>query len=187
MANIKKLSTVQQQELLLLLASRFEKNKHRHKDLQWDKIRKKLEGQSDKLWSLREMEKTGGEPDVIEYDKKLGEYIFCDCSPESPNGRRSLCYDRRALDARKAYKPVNSAVDVAIELGVELLTEAEYHALQEMGPFDLKTSSWIKTPPEVRKLGGAIFGDRRYDRTFIYHNGADSYYAARGFRGLLRI
>jgi len=178
---------VQQRELLLLLTSRFEKNKHRHKDLNWDIVRQKLETRTDKLWSLYEMERTGGEPDVVEYDKKTDEYIFYDCSPETPKGRRSLCYDREAWESRKAHKPSGNAIDMADEMGVQLLTEAQYFTLQKINPVDLKTSSWLRTPPEVRELGGAIFGDRRYDRIFVYHNGAESYYAARGFRGLLRI
>lgn len=183
----KKLSATQSAELLQLLKSRFEKNMDRHKGLDWAKIQAKLEADPEKLWSLDEMEVSGGEPDVTGYDKKTGEYIFIDCAPESPKGRRSICYDRKALDARKEHKPANSAMDMATEMGVELLTEEQYRALQQLGNFDLKTSSWIATPDNIRKLGGALFCDRRYDHVFVYHNGADSYYGARGFRGLLRV
>lgn len=183
----KKLSATQSAELLQLLKSRFEKNMDRHKGLDWAKIQAKLEADPEKLWSLDEMEVSGGEPDVTGYDKKTGEYIFIDCAPESPKGRRSICYDRKALDARKEHKPANSAMDMAAEMGVELLTEEQYRALQQLGNFDLKTSSWIATPDNIRKLGGALFCDRRYDHVFVYHNGADSYYGARGFRGLLRV
>lgn len=168
------------------MEARFEKSKSRHEGVEWPNLLARLEANAEKLWSLNEMEKTGGEPDVVGFDKKTGEYLFYDCSAESPKGRRSLCYDREALEARKEFKPKDSAVDMAASMGVELLTEEEYGRLQKLGSFDLKTSSWLKTPPEVRKLGGAIFGDRRYDRVFIYHNGAESYYAARGFRGLLK-
>jgi len=183
----KKLSATQSAELLQLLKSRFEKNMDRHKGLDWAKIQAKLEADPEKLWSLDEMEVSGGEPDVTGYDKKTGEYIFIDCAPESPKGRRSICYDRKALDARKEHKPANSAMDIAAEMGVELLNEEQYRALQQLGNFDLKTSSWIATPDNIRKLGGALFCDRRYDHVFVYHNGADSYYGARGFRGLLRV
>lgn len=185
--NKKQLSSNQRDELLAILKTRFEKNKNRHKSLEWENIRKKLEADPGKLWSLNEMEKTGGEPDVIGHDKKTGEYIFYDCSPESPKDRRSLCYDREALDLRKEHKPVNSAMDMAADMGIEILTEEQYRELQQLGNFDTKTSSWLKTPAPIRKLDGAIFGDRRYDHIFIYHNGASSYYAARGFRGWLRV
>lgn len=181
------LVTKERDELLETLIARFDKNMHRHEGLTWEKVQAKLEVKPEKLWSLNEMERTGGEPDVIGQDEKTGEYIFVDCSAESPADRRSICYDREALDARKANKPQTSAMDMAAEMGIEILTEAEYQALQKLGEFDLKTSSWLKTPANVRKLGGAIFGDRRYGRVFIYHNGADSYYGARGFRGTLRI
>ena len=181
------LSPAQGQELLKTLKARFEKNMNRHKGLDWAKVQAKLEADAEKLWSLSEMESTGGEPDVVGHDKKTGEYIFYDCSAESPKGRRSVCYDREALDARKENKPKNSAVDIAAAMGVELLTEEEYRELQKLGEFDLKTSSWVKTPAEIRKRGGALYCDRRYDHVFLYHNGADSYYAARGFRGWLRV
>jgi len=183
----KKLSSKQRDELLSTLKARFEKNMNRHKGLDWAKVQAKLEADNPKLWSLNEMETTGGEPDVVGYDKKTGEYVFYDCSAESPKGRRSICYDREALDARKENKPKDSAVDMAAAIGVELLTEEQYRELQKLGEFDLKTSSWVKTPAEIRKRGGALFCDRRYDHVFTYHNGADSYYAARGFRGSLRI
>lgn len=183
----KELSPAQSQELLGILKARFEKNMNRHKDLEWAKIQERLERNSEKLWTLDEMEVTGGEPDVIGFDPLTGEYIFYDCAAESPKERRSLCYDRKALDARKANKPDNSAMDAAAEMGIEMLTEAQYHDLQKLGNFDTKTSSWLVTPPDIRKLGGAIFGDYRYGKVFIYHNGADSYYAARGFRGSLRV
>jgi len=185
--NKRKLSPSQAKELLNILKARFEKNKSRHKGLEWTAIQEKLEGNMEKLWSLNEMESTGGEPDVVDYDKKSGEYIFYDCSAESPKGRRSLCYDRKALDSRKEHKPVDSAVDMATSMGIELLTEEQYRELQQLGVFDTKTSSWITTPSEIRKLGGAIFCDRRYDHVFVYHNGAESYYAARGFRGVLKV
>jgi hypothetical protein len=185
--NQKELSPEQREELLRVLKARFDKNMKRHKGLEWAKIQAKLEGNTEKLWSLNEMERTGGEPDVIGHDKKTGEYIFYDCSAESPKGRRSLCYDREALDARKENKPQNSAMDMASAIGIELLTEEEYRALQKLGDFDAKTSSWVKTPSDIRNLGGALFCDRRYDTVFLYHNGADSYYAARGFRGSLRV
>lgn len=181
------LSAKQNEELLEILKNRFEKNMNRHKGLLWDKVHSKLEANPDKLWSLGEMERTGGEPDIIGYDKKNGEFVFYDCSAESPAGRRSLCYDREALNARKEHKPKNSAIDLAAEMGIEILTEVQYRELQELGEFDLKTSSWIKTQPEIRKLGGAVFCDRRYDTIFVYHNGAESYYAVRGFRGLLKV
>ena len=183
----KELSSKQIDELLTTLKTRFEKNMNRHKDLKWDKVLAKLEKNTEKLWSLNEMERTGGEPDVVGYDTKTGEYIFYDCSPESPAGRRSLCYDRKALDARKENKPKDSALDVAASIGIELLTEEEYRELQKLGEFDLKTSSWVITPENIRKLGGAIFCDRRYNTVFTYHNGAESYYAARGFRGVLKV
>jgi len=183
----KELPPKQQEELLGALKVRFEKNMNRHKGLEWAKVQAGLEAQSEKLWSLHEMERTGGEPDVVGHDKKAGEYIFYDCSAESPDGRRSLCYDREALVSRKENKPKNSAMDMAAAMGIELLTEEQYRELQQLGQFDLKTSSWIITPSAIRKLGGAIFCDRRYDTVFVYHNGADSYYAARGFRGLLRV
>jgi hypothetical protein len=185
-SNKKELSQKQREELLSTLKARFEKNMKRHKDVEWAKIQAKLETNKEKLWSLNEMETTGGEPDVVSHDKKTGEYIFYDCSAESPN-RRSFCYDRVALDSRKENKPKNNAVDVATEMGVELLTEEQYRELQQLGSFDTKTSSWIKTPSEIRKLGGALFCDRRYNHVFVYHNGAESYYAARGFRGFLRV
>ena len=181
------LPTGQREELLAVLKTRFEKNMNRHKGLDWSKVQAKLEANTEKLWSLNEMETTGGEPDVVGHDKKSGEYIFFDCSAESPKGRRSVCYDREALDARKEHKPKNSAIDIATAMGVELLTEEQYRELQKLGEFDTKTSSWVKTPAEIRKLGGALFCDRRYDTVFLYHNGAESYYAARGFRGSLRV
>jgi hypothetical protein len=183
----KKLSADLQKELINVLKSRFEKNMNRHKGLEWTKIQAKLEANPEKLWSLDEMEHSGGEPDVVGFDKKTGEYIFYDCSPESPKDRRSYCYDREALNARKEHKPANSVIDVAAEMGIELLTEEQYRELQTLGKFDSKTSSWVKTPPEIRKHGGAIFCDFRYNHVFTYHNGADSYYAARGFRGSLRV
>lgn len=186
-SNKKKLSADQSTELLHLLKVRFEKNAKRHKGVQWEKVEARLKSNADKLWSLNEMEYTGGEPDVVAQDKKSGEIIFYDCSAESPKGRRSVCYDRRALDARKEHKPGNSAMDLATEIGIEILTEAQYRELQQLGEFDTKSSSWIITPPEIRRLGGALFCDRRYDTVFVYHNGADSYYAARGFRGSLRV
>ena len=187
MGNKKKLSTKQHKELFRILKGRFEKNMNRHKGLEWAKVQARLEVNTEKLWSLNEMERTGGEPDVVGQDKKTGEYIFYDCSTESPNGRRSFCYDQEALNSRKENKPQNSAVGFAAEMGIELLTEEQYRELQKFGKFDTKTSSWLKTPSEIRKLGGAIFADFRYDHIFIYHNGAESYYAARGFRGSLRV
>jgi uncharacterized protein DUF4256 len=177
----------QRDELLKTLKDRFEKNMSRHKGIDWTRVQAKLEASAEKLRSLSEMETTGGEPDVVGHDKKTGEYIFYDCSVESPKGRRSVCYDREALEARKEHKPANNAVDMAKAMGIELLTKDQYRELQRLGKFDLKTSSWIKTPPEIRKLGGALFCDRRYDTVFLYHNGAESYYAARGFRGSLRV
>ncbi|MBI4360739.1 DUF4256 domain-containing protein [Candidatus Micrarchaeota archaeon] len=182
-----KLSPKQREELLATLKSRFEKNMRRHKGLAWANVQAKLEANPGKLWSLNEMERTGGEPDVVGRDKKAGEYVFFDCSAESPSGRRSVCYDREAQDARKEFKPKDNALDMAAAMGVELLTEGQYRELQPLGEFDLKTSSWIKTPSDVRKLGGALFCDRRYGYVFVYHNGAESYYAARGFRGSLRV
>jgi len=183
----KELSTQQREQLLETLKTRFEKNPHRHKDIQWQKVQEKLKSNSEKLWSLNEMESTGGEPDIVAYDTKTDAYIFYDCSAESPNGRRSFCYDRKALDSRKEHKPKNNAMDMALEMGIEILTEEEYRALQQLGKFDTKTSSWIKTPTNIRALGGAIFADFRYDTIFIYHNGAESYYAGRAFRGSLKV
>lgn len=181
-----KLSSTQYDELIKVLKTRFEKNMNRHKGIEWSAVETKLEGNIEKLRSLDQMELTGGEPDVVDYDKKTGEYVFYDCSQESPN-RRSLCYDREALNARKENKPKNSVMDMAAEMGIDILTEEQYRELQKLGNFDTKTSSWVKTPPEIRKLGGAVFCDRRYNTVFLYHNGADSYYAARGFRGSLRV
>ncbi|MFX1708795.1 DUF4256 domain-containing protein [Chitinophaga sp. CC14] len=183
----RKLSSEQSRELLSVLKNRFEKNKNRHKGLDWAKIQAKLEANPGKLWSLDEMELTGGEPDVVGYDKSKDEYIFYDCAAETPKGRRSICYDHEALESRKEHKPENSAVEMAADMGIELLTEVQYRELQQLGNFDTKTSSWIVTPPAIRKLGGALFCDRRYDHVFVYHNGAESYYAARGFRGSLRV
>ena len=185
--NKKKLAPGQYDELLKVMKTRFEKNKNRHKGLEWAKIEARLRANPEKLWSLDEMEATGGEPDVVGQDKKTGEYIFYDCSVESPKERRSLCYDREALESRKEHKPKNSALDMAADMGIELLTEEQYRELQQLGEFDLKTSSWVKTPAFIRKLGGALFCDRRYNQVFLYHNGAESYYAARGFRGSLRV
>ncbi|WP_066251429.1 DUF4256 domain-containing protein [Neobacillus drentensis] len=181
------LSPEQHEEILRTLKARFEKNMNRHKELEWANVQTKLETNTEKLWSLFEMERTGGEPDVIDHDKQAGEYIFYDCSVESPKGRRSVCYDREALDSRKEHKPKNSAIDMAADMGIEILTEEQYREMQRLGNFDTKTSSWVKTPDNIRKLGGAIFCDRRYDTVFVYHNGAESYYAARGFRGSLRV
>lgn len=181
------LSQETREELLSTLKARFEKHMNRHEGLEWDKVQAKLEGNPEKLWSLHEMESTGGEPDVVGFDETTGEYIFYDCSAESPKGRRSICYDREALESRKKYKPENSAMDMAIAMGIELLTEEQYRELQTLGKFDLKTSSWVQTPDNIRKLGGALFCDRRYDTVFLYHNGADSYYGVRGFRGSLRV
>ena len=186
-SNTKDLSAKQREELLKTLKARFEKNMNRHKGIEWAQVQAKLEGNAGKLWSLSEMERTGGEPDVVGHEKKTGEYIFCDCSADSPNARRSLCYDREALDSRKENKPKGSAVDLAVAMGIELLTEEQYRELQKLGEFDTKTSSWVKTPPEMRKLGGALFCDRRFNTVFTYHNGAESYYAGRAFRGSLRV
>jgi hypothetical protein len=183
----KEMTAAQRKELLGTLKARFEKNMNRHAGLDWDTIEAKLEANPEKLWALGEMESTGGEPDVVGHDKKTGEYIFFDCSPESPKDRRSFCYDREALDSRKQAKPKNSATDAAAAIGIELLTEEQYQELQKLGNFDTKTSSWIKTPADMRKLGGAIFGDRRFGRVFVYHNGAESYYAGRAFRGALKV
>ncbi len=183
----KELSSKQREELLKTLKARFEKNMNRHKGLEWAKVQAKLEANNEKLWSLNEMERTGGEPDVVGFDKKKGEYIFYDCSAESPKGRRSLCYDGEALESRKEHKPKNNAIDMSSAMGIDLLTEQEYRELQKVGDFDTKTSSWLKTPSHIRRLGGAIFCDRRYDTVFMYHNGAESHYAARGFRGSLRV
>jgi hypothetical protein len=185
--NTKNLSGAESESLLKTLKTRFDKNMHRHKGLEWADISAKLGANPPKLWSLDKMEKTGGEPDVVGYDTKTGEYLFYDCSPETPKDRRSICYDRQALDSRKANKPEDAAMDMADAMGVEILTEAEYQALQQLDEFDTKTSSWLKTPPEIRKRGGAIFGDRRFGRVFIYHNGAESYYAGRGFRACLSV
>lgn len=183
----KQLSPGRRQEMLAILKDRFEKNMHRHEGIQWSDVQARLEARPDKLWSLSEMERTGGEPDVVGRDEQTGEYLFFDCSPESPAGRRSLCYDREALESRKTARPENSALDVAADMGVELLTEDQYRYLQTLGEFDLKTSSWILTPPDVRALGGALFCDRRFGRVFVYHNGAPTYYAARGFRAVLSV
>ena len=185
--NKKKFSAEQREELLKALKARFEKNMNRHKGLEWAKVKAKLEGNIEKLYSLNEMEITGGEPDVVGHDKKSGEYVFYDCSSESPKERRSLCYDHQALEKRKEHKPEDSAINMAADMGIEILTEEQYRELQQLGEFDTKTSSWVKTPPDIRKLGGAIFCDRRYNTVFMYHNGAESYYAARGFRGSLRV
>jgi hypothetical protein len=182
-----RLSSKQTEEILSTLKARFEKNMSRHKGVEWAKVEQRLRVNDEKLWSVSEMERTGGEPDVVGVDKKTGEFVFYDCSAESPKQRRSLCYDRKALDARKEHKPTNDAVTMAKSIGIELLTEDEYRQLQRQGEFDLKTSSWVQTPDDIRKLGGAIFCDRRYNTVFTYHNGADSYYAARGFRGSLRV
>jgi hypothetical protein len=181
------LPSEQREALLRTLKARFEKHMNRHQGLQWPAVQARLEANPEKLWSLHEMERTGGEPDVVGHDKKNGEYVFYDCSSESPKGRRSVCYDREALEARKEHKPKNSATDMAAAMGIEILTEAEYRELQTLGEFDTKTSSWVKTPPEIRARGGAIFCDRRYDHVFTYHNGAESYYAARAFRGALKV
>jgi hypothetical protein len=186
-SNNKELSLEQREELLRSLKDRFEKNMNRHKNLEWAKIQAKLEANPEKLWSLNEMDGSGGEPDVVEYDKEKDEYIFYDCSAESPNGRRSVCYDREALESRKKNKPENSAMDMAAAMGMELLTEEQYRALQKLGNFDMKTSSWVQTPSDIREAGGALFCDYRYGHVFVYHNGAESYYAARGFRGSLRV
>jgi hypothetical protein len=185
--NKKEFSAEQREELLRVLKGRFEKNMNRHKGLEWAKVQHKLQANTQKLLSLNQMERTGGEPDVVGHDRKTGEYIFYDCSAESPKGRRSVCYDREALESRKEHKPENNAMDMAAAMGVEILTEEQYRDLQTLGDFDTKTSSWVKTPSDIRKLGGALFCDRRYDTVFVYHNGAESYYAARGFRGSLRV
>ena len=187
MKNSKIISSEQKNELIDLLRIRFEKNTNRHKNVKWNDVLSKLEANPEKLWSLNEMEKTGGEPDVVGLDEKTGEYIFMDCSAESPKGRRSVCYDREGLDSRKEYKPENNAIDMATEMGIELLSEEHYRELQQLGKFDTKTSSWIKTPDEIRKLGGALFADFRYNQVFVYHNGAQSYYGVRGFRGVLKV
>ena len=187
MGNIRELSSQQSDELISTLKARFEQNMHRHTGIEWAPLKAKLEANSEKLWSLSEMERTGGEPDVVGYEKATDEYIFYDCSAESPKGRRSICYDRAALESRKEHKPADSAIDMAAAMGIEILTEAQYRELQQLGNFDTKTSDWIKTPAEIRKLGGALFCDRRYNHVFVYHNGADSYYGARGFRGVLRV
>lgn len=187
MGSKKELSPGHREELLGSLKARFEKNMNRHKDFEWVKVRERLDADPGKLWSINEMETTGGEPDVVDRDENTGEYVFYDCSAESPKGRRSLCYDHEALESRKEFKPANSALGLAAEIGVELLTEEQYRKLQELGEFDKKTSSWVQTPAAIRKLGGAFFCDRRYNHIFLYHNGAESYYAARGFRGLLRV
>jgi hypothetical protein len=186
-SNKKELSSEQHEELLSALKARFEKNMDRHKGLEWAQVEAKLESNTEKLWSLNEMERTGGEPDVVGHDKKTGEYIFYDCSAESPKGRRSLCYDREALESRKEHKPKNNIIDMAAGMGIDLLTEEQYRELQKLGNFDTKTSSWVITPAGIRKLGGALFVDRRYNTVFVYHNGAESYYASRGFRGSLRV
>ena len=186
-SNKKELSPKPREELLTALRARFEKNMNRHQGLEWAKVQARLEANIEKLWSLNEMERTGGEPDVVGHDHKTGEYVFYDCSAESPKGRASVCYDREGLDSRKEFKPKDTAVDMATALGIELLTEAQYLELQELGDFDTKTSSWVKTPSDIRKLGGALYGDRRYGRVFVGHNGAQSYYSARAFRGSLRV
>jgi hypothetical protein len=186
-SNSKELSPEQREELLRALKARFEKNMNRHNGIEWANVQAKLESNTEKLWSLYQMEISGGEPDVVGHDKETSEYIFHDCSAESPKGRRSVCYDREALESRKEHKPENNAIDMAAAMGIELLTEEQYRELQKLGNFDTKTSSWVKTPVNIRKLGGAIFCDRRYDTVFMYHNGAESYYAARGFRGSLRV
>ena len=187
MSKSKNLSASQIQELLNILKTRFEKNTNRHQGMEWQNVAAKLTANPEKLWSLNEMEQSGGEPDVVEYDAKTNEFVFYDCVAESPKGRRSCCYDRESLESRKENKPAHNAMDLATNMGIEMLNEEQYRALQQLGEFDLKTSSWIKTPAEIRKLGGAVFCDRRYNNVFLYHNGAESYYAARGFRGLLRV
>jgi hypothetical protein len=187
MGNKKELSTEQRERLLKVLKIRFEKNMDRHKDIEWNSVLTKLEGNIEKMWSVYKMEETGGEPDVVGQDEKTGEYILCDCSAESPKGRRSLCYDHEALESRKEYKPKDSAINMAAKMGIELLSEEEYRELQKLGKFDTKSSSWVKTPDDIRKLGGAVFCDRRYNTVFMYHNGAESYYAARGFRGSVKV
>ena len=185
--NNKELAPEQREELLRAMKTRFEKNMNRHNGLEWVQVQAKLEANALKLWSLNEMERTGGEPDVVGHDEKTGEYIFYDCSVETPKDRRNICYDREALESRKEFKPKDTAMDMAAAMGIEILTEEQYRALQKLGNFDTKTSSWLITPPKIRKLGGAIFADRRFDHVFVYHNGADSYYGARGFRGSLRV
>ncbi|KRG12890.1 DUF4256 domain-containing protein [Lederbergia galactosidilytica] len=185
--NQNELSLEQQEELLKVLKARFEKNMHRHEGLEWDKVQAKLVANAEKLWSLNEMERTGGEPDVVEFNEQANEFIFNDCSAESPKGRRSVCYDREALEARKKHKPENNAIDMAMEMGIEILTEEQYRTLQQLENFDKKTSSWVQTPTDIRELGGALFCDYRFGHVFVYHNGADSYYGSRGFRGLLRV
>lgn len=187
MSKSKNLSAIQIEELLNILKTRFEKNTNRHQGMEWQNVATKLTANPEKLWSLNEMEISGGEPDVVEYDAKTKEFVFYDCVAESPKGRRSCCYDRESLESRKENKPAHNAMDLATNMGIEMLNEQQYRALQQLGEFDLKTSSWIKTPVEIRKLGGAVFCDRRYNNVFLYHNGAESYYAARGFRGLLRV
>ncbi len=187
MQTVKSINEKQSEELIRILMTRFEKNMNRHHGIKWVDVQEKLEAHLEKLWSLSEMERTGGEPDVVGYDDKTSEYIFYDCSTETPEGRRNVCYDQAALEARKANKPGDSAMHMAAEMGIELLTEEQYRELQKLGKFDLKTSSWVKTPAEIRKLGGALFCDRRFDHVFVYHNGADSYYGGRGFRGVLRV
>lgn len=186
-SNKKKLSAAEQEELLLTLKKRFEKNMHRHKGIEWAKVAARLEGEAAKLWSLHEMENTEGEPDVIGHDKKTGEYIFCDCSAETPKGRRNCCYDYEAQQERKEHKPKHNAIDLAAGMGIEMLTEEQYRGLQQLGKFDAKTSSWVKTPDDIRELGGALFCDWRYGHVFTYHNGAQSYYSSRAFRGLLKV
>ena len=183
----KELSPQQREELLKALKARFEKNMNRHKDLEWAKVKVKLEASAEKLWSLNEIERTNGEPDVVDHDEKTGEYVFFDCSAESPNGRRSVCYDREGQESRKEHKPENNAIDMAAAMGIELLTEGQYRELQKLGNFDTETSSWVKVPADIRKLGGALFGDRRFGHVFVYHNGAQSYYSGRAFRGWLRV
>jgi len=187
MENKKQLSPEKQKELISALKTRFDKNRNRHSDIEWEAVKIRLEADAGKLWSLSEMERTGGEPDVVGFDKTTGEYLFYDCSAESPKGRRSVCYDHEALESRKEFKPENSAVEMASAMGIELLTEEQYRNLQQLGNFDTKTSSWIVTPAEIRKLGGALFCDRRYNTVFVYHNGAESYYSVRGFRGCFRV
>jgi hypothetical protein len=187
MQKAKDMKAKEREEILRALKARFEKNMNRHKGLEWAKVQSKLEANTEKLWSLNEMERTGGEPDVIGHDSRTGEYVFYDCSAESPKGRRNVCYDREALESRKEFKPKDTAMDMAAAMGIEILTEEQYRELQKLGDFDTKTSSWLKTPSEIRKLGGAIFADRRYDHVFVYHNSAPSYYGVRGFRGSLRV
>jgi len=187
MENIKELSLEQRDQLIRVLRTRFEKNMNRHEGLEWSGFQAKIEADAEKMWSLHEMERTGGEPDVVGYDHSTGEYVVYDCSAESPGGRRSVCYDREGLESRKEHKPGNTAMDMAGSMGIDLLTEEQYRDLQKLGSFDTKTSSWVKTPAEIRKLGGALFCDRRFNQVFVYHNGAESYYAARGFRGLLKV